>query len=64
MFKGLGIQWAATLLGCVAVLLVPIPVLFYFYGARLRAKSSFAPAKDQQAVTAPTERKEEGENAV
>jgi DHA1 family multidrug resistance protein-like MFS transporter len=43
MFNGMGIQWAATLLGCVAAVLVPIPVLFYLYGHKLRARSSFAP---------------------
>lgn len=43
MFKGMGIQWACTLLGCVAVLLIPIPVLFYMYGHKIRAKSKFAP---------------------
>ncbi|KAE8155095.1 major facilitator superfamily domain-containing protein [Aspergillus avenaceus] len=43
MFNNMGIQWASTLLGCVAAVLVPIPVIFYFYGKNLRAKSKFAP---------------------
>lgn len=43
MFNGMGIQWASTLLGCVAVCLVPIPVGFYLYGKRLRMKSKYAP---------------------
>lgn len=43
MFQGMGIQWASTLLGCVAAVLVPIPVAFYFFGRRLRMKSKFAP---------------------
>ncbi|SPO03496.1 probable fluconazole resistance protein [Cephalotrichum gorgonifer] len=60
MFKGMGIQWAATLLGCVAVVLVPIPVIFYIYGARLRARSSFAPTP----AGGFAEKKDEGENAV
>lgn len=42
-FHGLGVNWAGTLLGCVASLLVPIPVMFYFYGPKLRARSKFAP---------------------
>jgi DHA1 family multidrug resistance protein-like MFS transporter len=46
LFTGLGINWAATLLGCIAAVLVPIPVLFYVYGARIRAKSSFAKTLD------------------
>ncbi|KAI0200583.1 polyamine transporter 1 [Astrocystis sublimbata] len=43
LFKGIGIQWASTLLGGVAALLVPIPVLFLIYGHRIRAKSAYAP---------------------
>jgi DHA1 family multidrug resistance protein-like MFS transporter len=43
MFTNMGIQWAATLLGCIALVLVPIPILFYKYGARLRQRSVFAP---------------------
>jgi len=43
MFENMGIQWAATLLGCVAACLVPIPMAFYFYGKKLRMKSKFAP---------------------
>ncbi|OAL70804.1 MFS multidrug transporter [Trichophyton violaceum] len=43
MFKGLGINWAGTLLGCFSAVLCPIPVVFYFYGHRIRAKSKFGP---------------------
>lgn len=43
MFNNLGIQWAGTLLGCLAVLLAPMPILFYRYGPKLRAMSSYAP---------------------
>ncbi|KAI1506470.1 major facilitator superfamily transporter [Biscogniauxia marginata] len=43
MFNGMGIQWAATLLGCVAAVLIPIPAVFYLYGHKIRAKSRFAP---------------------
>lgn len=62
MFTGLGVQWAATLLGCVAAVLIPIPIFFYIYGKRLRQKSKFAPVID---VARPTETDaEKGENAV
>lgn len=37
------VQWAGTLLGCVAIVLVPMPVIFYLKGAQIRAKSNFAP---------------------
>jgi DHA1 family multidrug resistance protein-like MFS transporter len=43
MFDNLGIEWAATLLGCLAACCVPIPVIFYLFGKKLRQKSKFAP---------------------
>ncbi|UPX20263.1 uncharacterized protein EKO05_0010502 [Ascochyta rabiei] len=46
MFQGMGIQWASTLIGCVAAVLAPMPVFFYLYGKKIRAKSKFAPAPD------------------
>jgi DHA1 family multidrug resistance protein-like MFS transporter len=46
MFEGMGIEWASTLLGCVAAILVPMPIFFYVYGKRIRARSKFAPAPD------------------
>jgi len=48
MYEAMGIQWASTLLGCVAAALVPIPVVFYLYGHRIRAKSKFAPTGPPQ----------------
>lgn len=43
MFEGIGINWGATVLGCFAVALIPLPVLFYFYGERIRRRSKYAP---------------------
>ena len=43
MFNAMGVNWAGTLLGCVAAVLVPIPVVFYLYGGKIREKSKFAP---------------------
>ena len=43
MFNNLGIQWAGTLLGCLAAVMVPIPVCFYLFGKKLRAKSKYSP---------------------
>lgn len=43
MFDALKVNWAGTLLACVAVVLVPIPIAFLKYGARIRERSSFAP---------------------
>lgn len=52
MFNGMGIQWASTLLGCVAAVLVPIPVIFYKYGHKIRARSAYAPTNIGHAPTA------------
>ncbi|KAJ7249746.1 major facilitator superfamily domain-containing protein [Mycena haematopus] len=46
MFNKLGVNWAATLLAGVGLLLAPSPFLFYKYGARIRARSKFAPCMD------------------
>lgn len=43
MFNALKVNWTGTLLGCVAAVLVPIPVIFWKYGATIRTKSRFAP---------------------
>nr|POE54939.1 putative transporter [Quercus suber] len=43
MIDGMGVQWAGTLLGCVALLLVPVPLYFFLKGGKIREKSSFAP---------------------
>ncbi len=39
----LGVGWGSTIFGCIGILLLPSPFLFYKYGARIRAKSKFAP---------------------
>ncbi|BGP30492.1 hypothetical protein JCM10296v2_002247 [Rhodotorula toruloides] len=60
MFKGMGTQWALTLIAFVALALAPIPFVFYIYGARIRQNSSFAPGhKPVAPVPAPakTEKK-------
>ena len=43
MFSALHVNWAGTLLACVALVLAPIPAFFYKYGDRIRARSKFAP---------------------
>ncbi len=48
MFEGIGIEWGMTLLGCVALLFVPMPFYLHRYGKNLRAKSKFAPGLDIQ----------------
>lgn len=43
MFEGLGTNWALTLVAFLSLALMPVPFLFYFYGAQIRARSTFAP---------------------
>lgn len=42
IFDTLGINWAGTLLGGIAALGVPIPLIFYLKGARIRGKHADA----------------------
>lgn len=67
MFNGMGIEWASTLLGCVAGVLVPIPVIFWIYGAKIRAKSklapTFSPQKQQSSAQTSDETPSEKERA-
>ncbi|CCU76488.1 MFS transporter [Blumeria hordei DH14] len=46
MFKSLGINWTATILGCIALLLVPVSILFYYFGAKIRSKSLSSPPRE------------------
>lgn len=39
MYAALSPQWAGTLLGLLEVAMIPIPIIFYKYGERIRAKS-------------------------
>ncbi|KAL8867472.1 MAG: hypothetical protein Q9174_005644 [Haloplaca sp. 1 TL-2023] len=52
MFNALGVNWAGSLLGFVALALVPIPVIFLKYGAKIRARSKFAPTLPKNAPSA------------
>lgn len=58
MFEGMGIQWAATLLGCIAAVLVPVPIWFYLRGAKIREKSAYAPTSPKPAASEDAERSE------
>jgi hypothetical protein len=37
VFDKLGLDWGMSLLGFIAVAMIPIPYLFYIYGKRIRA---------------------------
>jgi Major Facilitator Superfamily len=42
MFHNLGVPWASSLLGFVAIALIPIPYVFYIYGPRIRAAGKWS----------------------
>lgn len=43
MFHTLGVNWATSLLGFITVALFPVPILFFFYGHKIRKMSKYAP---------------------
>jgi DHA1 family multidrug resistance protein-like MFS transporter len=47
MFDALGVGGAGSLIGGVGVLLMPLPFIFYKYGAAIRTRSKFAPTKEK-----------------
>ncbi|BCR88169.1 MFS transporter [Aspergillus chevalieri] len=42
MYKGLGIHWASTIPAFVSVACIPLPFLFYKYGAAIRGRCKYA----------------------
>jgi DHA1 family multidrug resistance protein-like MFS transporter len=43
MYHTLGVAWATSLLAFLCIAMIPAPICFYIYGARIRAMSKFAP---------------------
>lgn len=43
MFQRLGVDWASSLLGFITVAMIPIPVLFFFFGKTIRSWSRYSP---------------------
>ena len=39
MFHNLGVDWAATLVAFLSLIMIPVPVIFWRYGARIRART-------------------------
>ena len=42
MYHNLGIPWASSVFGFFSVCLIPIPFIFYVYGARIRARGKYS----------------------
>ncbi|KAK5171046.1 uncharacterized protein LTR77_004190 [Saxophila tyrrhenica] len=43
MFRKLGVPWATSTLAFIACALLPVPVLFYKFGAKIRSMSKYVP---------------------
>ena len=42
MFRNLGIQWSASLAGFLSLLCLPLPYIFWKYGAAIRGWSKYS----------------------
>jgi hypothetical protein len=45
MFARLGVNWAGSLLALISLAMVPVPIIFYTFGSRIRQQSRWAPGK-------------------
>jgi len=43
MYHTLGVDWATSLLGFLTIAMIPVPILFFIYGEKLRKMSRFSP---------------------
>ena len=50
MYQSLGPHWSATMLSLIEFALIPIPVVFYLYGHKIREKSAYAPTFPKPAA--------------
>ena len=41
IYMNLGIPWGSTIFACFSALLIPVPFLFFTWGARIRAKGQW-----------------------
>jgi DHA1 family multidrug resistance protein-like MFS transporter len=48
MYEGIGVHWTMTLLGCIAAILTPAPLIFWKLGHRLRSKSPYAKSPGEE----------------
>ncbi|THU86241.1 MFS polyamine transporter [Dendrothele bispora CBS 962.96] len=42
MFNKLSYKWANTMFGCISLLMIPIPLILFFYGPKIRSRSRFS----------------------
>ncbi|TVY79772.1 Citrinin biosynthesis cluster MFS transporter mrr1 [Fusarium oxysporum f. sp. cubense] len=44
MYRGLGVPWSTSILAFLSLVMVPVPIIFWYYGQRIRAWSKGAKA--------------------
>lgn len=49
MYGNIGVHWTLTILGCIAVILAPAPMIFWKLGPRLRRRSRYAESMDEKS---------------
>ncbi|KAK1990232.1 major facilitator superfamily transporter [Colletotrichum falcatum] len=64
MYDRLGDQWASTLLAFIGLACCAIPFLFWFYGARIRARSKYAYSADDEDTSGSDIEKAKPQNNV
>jgi hypothetical protein len=47
MFNSLGVNWAGTLIACLALLFAPSPFIFYLHGRKIRRSTAFGRIGDE-----------------
>ncbi|OSD00382.1 MFS general substrate transporter [Trametes coccinea BRFM310] len=63
MYETLNPRWASTLLGCIAVLMAPIPFVLRKYGHHIRRRSKYSPTGNLPHKP-PAKEEKQGEQAV
>ncbi|KAK4107194.1 MFS general substrate transporter [Canariomyces notabilis] len=49
LYMGIGVHWTLTLLGCIAVVLAPAPLVFWRLGPNLRKRSPYAESPEDKS---------------
>ena len=47
LYEGIGVHWTMTLLGCIAAVLAPAPLIFWRFGRKLRKRSKYAKGPEE-----------------
>lgn len=53
MYRGLGVPWSTTILAFLSLIMVPVPVTFWYFGQRIRAWSKATKAESAQVTAKP-----------